>query len=84
MSKSNGYTPIERAILTILSDGKGHPADELHKCCGPSSRSALRKHISCIRKKLKPRGENIVFVNTGKGLRYQLVRLLHSPYDGLS
>jgi len=79
------FTPTEKKMLEILSDGRPHRRKELHACCGPSSeRGTVYRHVSSIRTKLKPKGENIVCVLLNRSVHYQHVRLLQSPYDGRS
>lgn len=56
------FTPTQRRILTVLSDGACHPHEELATClnddlAGPK---ALDMMISLIRKKLRPLGQNII------------------------
>lgn len=74
------YTKTQQAMLAILADGRPHTREELHACCGPSSRSVIQFHISTIRRKLAAKGEDIVCVRRGHSLFYQHVRLLVSPY----
>ena len=76
------FTPTERAMLEILSDGKLHTREELKTCCGPCSMPAIKYHLVNIRKKLKKRCEDVVCVRARYGFFYQHVRLLDSPYDG--
>jgi len=76
---NNGFTPTQHAILDLLKDGHTHSRHELHECCSDGELANVRTHIAILRKKLRKRGEDIVYVYT-KG--YQHVRLLHSPYDG--
>jgi hypothetical protein len=80
MSKGNGHTPIQTAMLKVLSDGRPHTRAELHACCGPSSLGTIRVHLCYLRKKLSQRGEDIICVSKGTSLHYQHVRLLVSPY----
>lgn len=78
------FTPIQRAMLQVLSDGMPHTREELHACCGPSSRGTIQVHICELRKRLRQRSENILCVLSSKGIRYQHVRMLVSPYDAQS
>lgn len=81
---ANGeYTATQQAMLDILSDGLPHTREELHACCGPSCRRTIQVHLSHIRKKLRPKGEDILCTYTNRGWRYQHVRLLCSPYTGI-
>jgi hypothetical protein len=81
MNKHNGYTPIQRAMLQVLSDGRPHPREELHDCCRPSSMGAANAHICFLRKRLAQRSESILCVLKGRSIFYQHVRLLVSPYS---
>ena len=78
------FTPTQAAMLKILSDGLPHTREELHKCCGPSSLKTIQMHLSSIRKKLRPHGEDIVYVVVSRRGCYQHVRLLVSPYTAYS
>jgi len=80
----NGFTTTEEAILNKLADGKPHTKEELLTVM-PDPEFAnvgnLRVHITRIRKKIQPKGHDIVCVSKGK-FYYQWVRLLANPYDG--
>jgi DNA-binding CsgD family transcriptional regulator len=78
------FTPTERAMLKVLSDGRRHSKDDLKCCCGPCGSQTVNFHLANIRRKLRARHEDIVCVLRHKSLWYQHVRLLASPYDGLS
>ena len=91
MADRNGhFTPTQRAILTVLSDGEEHTPLELIQCLAKgfvetemeSARSALAFHLHALRKVLRPKGEDIVCRSSGRRLNYQHVRLLANPYDG--
>ena len=81
MSNGGEFTPTQAAMLSILSDGLPHHKSELHACCGPSSSSTVRWHLHEIRKKLRKRGEDVIFVVIGRRHCWQHVRLLVSPYS---
>ena len=78
MNQHNGYTPIQYAILQVLSDGRPHPRADLHACCEATEVVNVRVHVSLLRKKLRDKGEDIVYV---KMRGYQHVRLLSNPYE---
>jgi DNA-binding CsgD family transcriptional regulator len=87
MSEKNGsrYTPTEGILITLLSDGLAHSRDELLACLedDQATYQNVKVHISHIRKKLRPRGEDIVCELTPGGGRtphYRHVRLLGSAY----
>ena len=79
---TNNFTKTEQAMLAVLSDGRPHSVEELNACCGPCSRNTARVHLTSIRKKLPP-SERILCISLGKAKRYQHVRLLYNPYDGI-
>ena len=74
-------SPVLRAMAAILADGMPHPVEELHKCCGPSSRDNVRKQLFKLRAFL-PRGEAVICEIRYKKAYYRHVRLLCSPNDG--
>ena len=69
-------------ILAKLSDGMPHSLKELHSCCGPSSASTVYYHLSILRTRLRPNGEDIIceYVMPSRGYAYRHVRLLANPY----
>lgn len=74
----NGFTPTQRAILDVLSDGRPHTCGDLHSCldddlAGPA---AVRMHICRLRKRLRARRQDIVSVVEREQLCYQHVKLL--------
>ncbi len=82
MASSNGrFTKVETRILNVLSDGLAHHKTELHGCLndelGPVSN--IQMHISNMRKKLLPKGENIICELSNRRIFYRHVRLLRSP-----
>lgn len=78
------YTPVEACILERLADGMPHTAKELHGClCDDlGDLSNVRAHLSRLRKKLRPRGEDIVCIVGNHANAYRHVRLLASATDG--
>lgn len=56
------FTPTERRILKVLSDGQPHTRAELMKCLWDelASPAAMRQHIINIRPKIAPLGQTIV------------------------
>lgn len=79
MAGSNGWTPTELRILKVLSDGKGHPKEELHKCLEDdlAQLHCVAAHICFMRRKL-PKDEAILCVAQGHKRFYQHVRFLVS------
>ena len=78
------FTPTQRRILLVLSDGMPHPFAELLACLPDelSDISALRMMLSKMRKVLRPRGEDIICQHLYHSHQYRHVRLLHSAGDG--
>lgn len=78
------FTPTEKKILAVLVDGMRHSREELHSCL-PDDMGALgniRDHVSHLRKKLRPKGQDIVCELYLAKIYYRHVRLLANPYDG--
>lgn len=77
-------TPILQKMYDILSDGEPHGLDELHKCCGPSSRANVHNHVCRLRKVIAAEGKDVICINGGKSksARYRMVRTLNSPNSG--
>jgi hypothetical protein len=71
------YTPCERRILKMLSDGDRHLASELMSCLNDelSLRSSLSTHIGNLRNKIPP-GQYIVCEISYKKTYYRHVILL--------
>ncbi len=78
------FTPTQQKILQVLSDGLPHPFSELLDCLPDdlSGITALRMMLSRIRRKLRPRGEDIICQHLNHSHQYRHVRLLHSAGDG--
>lgn len=78
------FTPTERRMLAVLSDGMMHSREELHACLPDDldPLSAIRNHVSNLRKKLLPKGQDIVCQLHLAKTHYRHVRLLVNPYDG--
>lgn len=80
---TNGFTPIQSRMLEVLSDGMPHIMDELHACLnddlGP--RSNIYYHISNLRQKLRPRGQDIICEFIRRRTYYRHVQLLKHASD---
>jgi len=79
---NNGYTPTQAAMIKVLSDGQRHRREELHACL-PDELGGLinvHNHLSKLRKKLRPKGEDIVCELYERRIHYRHVRILASPY----
>lgn len=71
------FTPRQQLIISQLSDGGYHPAVTMYESeLGRSELAALQVHISELRKKLNPRGYDILCVIRNRRKGYQLVRLI--------
>lgn len=79
----NGYTPTQKRILQVLSDGQPHSRYELKDCLNDElvEMRVLAVHLSKLRKAL-PTGETIVCELFKRGIHYRHVRLITNPYDG--
>lgn len=73
-------TPTQRRMLKVLADGLPHSREELHACLddelGPVSN--IKAHLTYLRRKLRPRGEDIFCVRTFGGMHYRYVRIISS------
>ena len=80
----NGFTPTQKRMLELLSDGLPHRREELHKCLEDdlSQLNAIQPHISRIRDKIRGKGEDIICVYFERTIGYQHVRVLYSANDG--
>lgn len=74
------FTPIQKRIMDLLSDGKMYPLSQgsaLHKCLydqlGPPSN--VKNHISMLRKYLRTIGQDIVTHKIGEVVHYRLIRM---------
>ena len=69
---------IQQSMLRVLSDGKPHKRIELHACLWDeqSRLSSIQRHISLIRKVLRPLNQDILCVYCGRMICYQHIRLL--------
>lgn len=72
---TNGhFTPTEQRIMEVLYGGFPHTREELEACLNDemATRYTIGQHLFNIRKKIRPRGLDIVY-RDGK---YRYVRLL--------
>lgn len=72
------FTPTQSCIVAALSDGEAHPPAELLLCLqdAQASVSTLWVHLSHIRAKLRPLGEDVLCVLHNRRPAYRHVRLL--------
>jgi hypothetical protein len=80
MAAGNGYTPTQRRILDILSDGQPHLRKDVMLAMQDTeaSREALAVHIARIRRKLLPIGQTILGTRKDRRFYYIHVRLLNN------
>jgi len=78
MTSMSQYTPTEARLVDMLSDGKPHSRRELLTCIDDDQAvfSNLRWHLCSVRKKVKPLGEDILFISGNFQSGYQHVRTL--------
>jgi hypothetical protein len=83
-STGKPFTATERRILDLLGDGLHHPRADVKDCLNDelASYGNLVNHISAIRKRLRPRGQDIICERFNCKYGYRWVRLLKSPDDG--
>ena len=82
---TNGkFTETEKRMLQVLADGMAHTREELHACLPDelSALSAIKRHLTEIRKKLRPQGQDIICQLKDRRPLYRHVRLLASAVDG--
>lgn len=79
-----GFTPTQTAMLKVLSDGLPHSKAELHACLPDELGAAdnVFRHISAIRKTLRPRGQDVLCEYRERSRFYRWVRLLGHEGDG--
>lgn len=72
------FTPIQQRMLTILADGQRHTYEELWQCLDDSLAplSNIRAHLTCIRGKINPLGQNIICEWWRRKRYYRQIRLL--------
>lgn len=77
---TNGrFTPTQTRLLSILADGMPHTPEELLTCLDDplSELINLQLHISLLRKKLRPAGQDIILEYIRRDRQYRQVRLLN-------
>jgi DNA-binding response OmpR family regulator len=75
------YTETQKRILQVLSDGLRHKRQELVDCLDDplANPNTISVHLTYLRRKLNPIGEDVICVKSAKGYHYQHVRLLRKP-----
>lgn len=71
-------TPTQRRMMAVLGDGMIHSKQELHACLNDDMAQVelVVCHISLLRKRIGPIGQDVVYVNGRAGMGYRLVRLV--------
>ena len=80
------FTPTQQRIVDLLSDGLPHTKRELFECLVDElgSINNIWPHLTAIRKKLRPRGHDILCEIYNRKCHYRHVVLLRSAGDGKS
>lgn len=80
----NGFTPTQKRIMDLLSDGLPHKRSEIiEKCLEDLSQpKAVSRQVGSMRPHLEPNGETIIAQLIGRTVHYRWVRLTGSAYDG--
>ncbi len=75
---ANGWTAIQEKLLDLLSDGISHQRSELLACIGDdlATPNALQAHLTRMRLKLRPIGNNVVCEIHDSRIYYRLVRVI--------
>jgi len=79
-----GFTPTQQRMLNLLSDGLPHSREAMLECLQDEQvcSTAHTPHLLAIRKKLRPKGEDVICEYIKRRPYYRHVRLLPSAYDG--
>jgi hypothetical protein len=72
-------TRTEQKIYDTLSDGLAHKFEEIYACLpnGKSKPTTVNVHLTKMRKKLRPRGLDIVCVFITRQRQYRMIRPLY-------
>lgn len=65
------FTPTERAILELLSDGKAHHRDAIRDHCDIASSDKVSFHVRNIRKKIERVGQAMPCILINRRIHYQ-------------
>jgi DNA-binding response OmpR family regulator len=78
------FTPTQQRIIDKLSDGQAHSFKEMLGCLRDEldDTNCLNTHISHIRRKIRPQGQDIICQRLDGVSHYRLIRLMASSYDG--
>jgi hypothetical protein len=74
---ASAYTPTQRRMLRLLQDGLPHARAELKACLVDDlgNWNNVQVHISRLRKRLRPKGQDILCVVANQKISYRQVRL---------
>lgn len=72
------FTPVQRRMLAVLSDGEPHSRQELHGCLADDlgALSNIRWHLMQLRKKLRVKGQDVLIEYRERKMHYRMVRLI--------
>jgi hypothetical protein len=78
------FTPTQQRMMNVLSDGLPHSLKELVACLDYelASPRGVAVHITFLRRKLRPIGQDVSCERLNHISYYRLVRLMHSANDG--
>ena len=82
---ADGFTVTQQRVLDVLADGLPHPLEQLKAAMWNDELDHIRNvhAMMChIRKKLRPRGEDIICQLIDRQRKWRHIRLLHSSHDG--
>lgn len=84
MSTGSEFTATEQRIMDVLADGEIHSREELQECCpgnsyGSNGPKAFQMHLSNIRKKINPKGLDVICQLQLRKSWFRLVRLVSKP-----
>ena len=70
------FTPTQRKIMDVLSDGEMHSITQLHGCLPDELGSVenVQPHLTAIRKYIRTVGQDITSVKIDDTIYYRLVR----------
>lgn len=80
LTDTESFTPTELRMLALLADGLPHTREELRSCLFDdlSELSAIKRHISTIRRKIRPIGHEIICEMHHRTICYRHICLLPS------
>lgn len=78
------FTPTQQRLIDVLADGMAHSRFELRDAIDGeyTALGTVQFHLSIIRRKLRPIGQDIICELVNRRICYRHIRLLASAYDG--